>query len=103
MNKKTVCYILVLALLLCLFAGCDKPEPAGQTAPPASSPTRPEPSPEDEAESRSEPSPSPSPDPVPEITPPAEEPFDPASGTDVVYESETRPPDPASDTDLETD
>lgn len=112
MNKKLIVCILSLALALCLFAGCEKSSAADNSAPAASpgisdpvqnpdsdSPLPPqvELSPEPEPESTA----TPDPDPEPEITPPADEPTDPSSGTDVIYESETLPPYPASDTDLE--
>lgn len=107
MNKKITCCILALVLVLCLFCGCDK-APAGSQSgesPGSAQDAAPEATPLPSARPTDSPQPemTPTPEPQPEITPPADEPADPASGTDVIYESETLPPDPASDTDLDSD
>ena len=103
MKKKLIALTLALIFALCLFAGCDRASaPDAPPADPSPDITESLPSPDGETPSpQPEATPTPIPDPQPEITPPAEEPIDPASSTDVIYESETRPPDPASDTDLD--
>lgn len=103
MNKTVLCCLVCVLLLGCLLCGCGpKAATAGDEAPGAA-PTQTEtPLPGPDPEAEPEPEISIPPQPEPEITPPAQTPFDPASGTDVIYESETRPPDPASDTDLDT-
>lgn len=96
MNKKIIlCLILCIALFIC--TGCDNDKDHSNDLPQTGSPVS-DASPL--PEQTSQPDISPSPAPQPEITPPADSPADPASGTDVIYESETRPPDPASDTDI---
>ena len=104
MKKKLTLIILALVFVLCLFSGCDRASAPDDPAPdPSPEVTESLPTPEggETPSPRPEVTPTPTPDPQPEITPPAEQPVDPASSTDVIYESETRPPDPASDTDLD--
>lgn len=100
MSKKIIFFIL-LSLLLFSLCGCGPQSGSGDSTPASQQTEQPVSTPEATPEDSPEPEPTATPTPQPEITPPAEEPFDPASGTDVIYESEVKPPDPVSDTDLE--
>ena len=102
MSKKICCLTAAFLICLCLFCSGENPS-APEDGTPAVSPPATDSLPSDNVNEQPQATATSAPDPQPAITPPADQPADPTSGTDIIYESETRPPDPASDTDLDDD